>query len=97
MLVVDKLIVLLVSLAKYPVIRCLVLPELLCDVLLPLHETHEAKEDGIEGRTHDELVQHDLLDDGGGGLAHVPGVQPSVPVEQDHGQHQSAQDPISAG
>ena len=70
-------------------------PELLGDVLPPLHETHEAEEDDIEGRAHDKLVQHDLLDNGDGGLTHEPGVQPAVPVVQDHGQHQCASNPVS--
>ena len=70
-------------------------PELLGDVLPPLHDAHEGVEGDEDGRADDELVQQHLLDDGDGGLTHEPGVQPEVPVVQDHGQHQCASNPVS--
>ena len=69
-------------------------PELLGDVLPSLHHTHEGVEGDEDGRADEELVQKHLLDDGDRGLAHEPSVQPEIPVVQDHGEHQRAQDPV---
>ena len=48
-------------------------PHLLEDVLPALHDAHEDVEGGEDGRADEELVQHHLLRDRGGRLAHEPG------------------------
>ena len=68
-------------------------PALQQEVLPPLHHTHQDVEDGEDGRTDQELVQQQLLDDGLGRGAHEPGVQPLVPVEEYHRKYEGPNHP----
>ena len=70
-------------------------PALCENVVSPLHDAHQDVE-GYQDRGADqELVQQHLLDDGLGCSSHKPGVQPLVPVEQDHREHEGSNHPES--
>ena len=65
------------------------------NVVSPLHDTHQDVESCQDGRTDQELVQQQLLDDGLGGRPHEPSVQPLVPVEEYHRKDEGSDHPES--
>ena len=70
-------------------------PHFLEQVIFAFHGAHEDVEYCQNGRTDNELIQQQFLDNRLSGKTHIPSIQPSVPVKQDGRKHQGSNYPIS--